>query len=94
MVKIGIIGGTGLENLEILDGASDLKVETPYGSPSSVFKEGKIIGESVVLLFRHGIEHTISPTNVNFKANIWALKEIGCTHILACLLYTSDAADE
>ena len=83
MVKIGIIGGTGLENLEIIEGSSDISIKTPYGSPSSALKEGSINGENIVVLSRHGTDHTISPTNVNFRANIWALKEIGCTHILA-----------
>ena len=46
-------------------------------------KKGKIEGQHVAILSRHGVDHSISPTNVNFRANIWALKKIGCTHILA-----------
>mgnify|MGYP001269248317 CR=1 FL=1 len=83
MVKIGIIGGTGLENMEIIENSSDISIKTPYGNPSSALKEGSINGENIVVLNRHGKSHTISPTNVNYRANIWALKEIGCTHILA-----------
>lgn len=83
MVKIGIIGGSGLDNPEILEDAKDVEVKTPYGKPSSSLKVGKIKGVDVVLLGRHGREHTVPPTQVNFRANIHALKEQGCTHILA-----------
>ena len=83
IVKIGIIGGSGLDDPDILEEAKDIEVETPFGKPSSSLKVGKIDGVEVVLLARHGREHTIPPTQVNFRANIHALKEAGCTHILA-----------
>ncbi|MBW2992398.1 S-methyl-5'-thioadenosine phosphorylase [Candidatus Woesearchaeota archaeon] len=83
MVKIGIIGGSGLDNPEILEEVEDIEVDTPFGKPSSKLKIGKIKGIDVVLLARHGREHTIPPTQVNFRANIRALKDQGCTHILA-----------
>jgi 5'-methylthioadenosine phosphorylase len=83
MTKIGIIGGSGLDNPEILQDAQDLDVETKYGKPSSPLKVGKISEVEVVLLARHGREHTIPPTQVNNQANIQALKDIGCTHIIA-----------
>lgn len=83
LVKIGIIGGSGLDNPDFLKDSNDVEVNTPYGKPSSLLKEGKINGVEVVLLARHGREHTIPPSQVNFRANIHALKERGCTHILA-----------
>lgn len=83
MVKIGIIGGSGLDDPDILEDVKDKEVTTPYGAPSSPLKEGKIKGVDVVLLARHGREHTIPPTQVNYRANIHALKDAGCTHILA-----------
>lgn len=83
MVKIGIIGGSGLDNPDILQNAKDIQVITPYGETSSPLKTGTIAGVDVILLARHGREHTIPPTEVPFQANIWALKEAGCTHILA-----------
>ena len=83
MVKIGIIGGSGLDDPDILEEAKDLEVDTPFGKPSSALKIGKIKGVDVVLLARHGREHTVPPTQVNFRANIQALKDQGCTHILA-----------
>lgn len=83
MVKIGIIGGSGLDDPDILQDAKETEVETPYGKPTSAIKQGKIRGIDVVLLARHGREHTVPPTQVNFRANIYALKKAGCTHILA-----------
>lgn len=83
MVKIGIIGGSGLDNPQILENAKETEVETPYGMPTSRLTEGKINGVDVVLIARHGKKHQYPPTNVNYRANIWALKKIGCTHILA-----------
>jgi 5'-methylthioadenosine phosphorylase len=83
LVKIGIIGGSGLDNPDILKDAEDINVETAYGRPSSPLKKGKIHDVDVVLIARHGREHTIPPTQVNFRANIQALKDQGCSHILA-----------
>jgi 5'-methylthioadenosine phosphorylase len=83
LVKIGIIGGSGLDDPDILKDAKDVKVATPYGEPSSALKQGRIAGVDVVLLARHGRQHTIPPTQVNFRANINALKQQGCTHIIA-----------
>lgn len=83
MVKIGIIGGSGLDNPDILEDVKDVKVSTPYGEPSSSLKVGKIQGTDVVLIARHARDHSIPPTQVNYRANIQALKDTGCTHILA-----------
>ncbi|MFX1592138.1 MAG: S-methyl-5'-thioadenosine phosphorylase [Promethearchaeota archaeon] len=83
MVKIGIIGGSGLDNPDILKDVKDIEVDTPYGKPSSPLKLGKIHDVDVVLIARHGREHTIPPTQVNFRANIQALSNQGCSHILA-----------
>lgn len=83
MNKIAVIGGSGLENPAILKNATELKVETPYGPTSSDFKCGTIGGREVVLLSRHGRQHTIPPSQVNNRANIWAIHQMGCTHILA-----------
>ena len=83
MNKIGIIGGSGLDNPDILQHPADRIVTTPYGVPSSPLRSGSIGGVPVVLLARHGREHTIPPTQVNYRANIHALREAGCTHLLA-----------
>ena len=83
MVKIGIIGGSGLNDPNILHKAKEKKVTTPYGEPSSDITTGEINGVEIAMIARHGKQHTIPPTQVNYRANIWALKEEGCTHILA-----------
>ncbi|MEI6802246.1 MAG: S-methyl-5'-thioadenosine phosphorylase [Burkholderiales bacterium] len=83
MIKIGIIGGSGLDNPQILHSPHDVTATTRWGQPSSPLKCGTIAGVDVVLLARHGREHTIAPSGVNFRANIAALQEAGCTHILA-----------
>lgn len=81
--KIAIIGGSGLENPDLLKNAQHVNVETPYGATSSPIITGTIGEVEVAILSRHGLEHTIPPSKVNNRANIWALKQIGCTHILA-----------
>ncbi len=83
MVKVGIIGGSGLENPKILKNAKGIEVETPYGSPTSFLTCGTIEEVEVVIIARHGKDHSIYPSKVNFRANIFAFKEQGCTHILA-----------
>lgn len=83
MTKIAIIGGSGLENPEILQQASHKTVQTPYGDPSSDFISGSIGQVDVVLLSRHGRNHTITPSKVNNRANLYAIQQLGCTHILA-----------
>lgn len=82
-IKVGIIGGSGLDNPDILKHAEEISVDTIYGKPSSALKLGKIGNVDVVLLARHGRKHQIPPTNVNYRANIQALKDTGCTHIIA-----------
>ena len=83
MNKIGIIGGSGLDDPSLFEDPRDIDMDTPWGKPSCTLREGLIGGVPVVLMARHGREHTIPPTQVNYRANIWALKEVGCTHILA-----------
>lgn len=82
-MKIGVIGGSGLDNPQILKNAAEKEVNNKYGQPSSVLTCGEIGGVPVVILARHGRNHDIMPTKVNNLANIYALKEEGCTHILA-----------
>ena len=83
MVKIGIIGGSGLDDPKLLENYEIIDIHTPYGPPSSSIIQGKLSGVDVAILARHGKKHQIMPSNVNYRANIWALKELGCTHIIA-----------
>jgi len=83
MIKIGIIGGSGLEDPQILKEKKVQEVTTKFGKPSSALTIGKISGVDVVILSRHDKDHSIPPTQVNYRANIQALKNQGCTHIIA-----------
>jgi len=83
MIKVGIIGGSGLDDPKVCENAEEITVTTPYGSPSSTLTCGQIREVPVVILARHGKDHSIYPSGVNFRANIWALKKQGCTHVLA-----------
>lgn len=83
MNKVAIIGGTGLEDPSILKNPREIEIDTPFGKPSSSFKAGEIEGVEVFILSRHGRDHSIPPTQVNNRANIWAINELGCNHILA-----------
>lgn len=83
MVKIGIIGGTGLDNPKILENYSEKTAKNKYGKLASPLKIGKIKGIDTIILSRHGKEHNIMPTKINYLANIKALKDENVTHILA-----------
>ncbi len=82
-MKIGIIGGSGLENPNLLENYKELDVDTPFGKPSSKLITGKIGSVDVVIISRHGLKHEIPPTQVNNRANIFALKYEGCKYIIA-----------
>ena len=83
MVKIGIIGGSGLDNPELLQNYEEKEVLTKYGMPSSKIICGELAGVEVCILARHGRNHEIPPHLINYRANIMALKELGCDLILA-----------
>jgi 5'-methylthioadenosine phosphorylase len=81
--EIGIIGGTGLYDPELLKNVKEVTVDTPYGAPSDAIIVGELAGRCVAFLPRHGKKHTIRPTAVNSRANIFALKELGVQRVLA-----------
>jgi 5'-methylthioadenosine phosphorylase len=80
---IGIIGGTGLYNIEGFTSQKWVKVKTPFGNPSDDFLTGKLAGRDVVFLARHGRGHRILPSELNHRANIWAMKKLGAQWILS-----------
>jgi len=82
-VKIGIIGGSGFYSMEELENARSVEVSTPFGQPSAPLVEGSIKGVPVCMLARHGVGHSLLPADINYRGNIWALKERGVTHILS-----------
>lgn len=80
---IGLIGGSGLEKLNILKDTREVFAETPYGAPSSSLFYGRIADNEVYILSRHDRDHSITPSHVNNRANIHALKNLGCNYIFA-----------
>ena len=80
---LAIIGGTGLTRLSNLDVKQRSAVRTPYGEPSAQLTSGAIRGAPVIFLARHGDGHTIPPHQVNYRANVWALKEKGAHEIVS-----------
>jgi len=81
--EIGIIGGSGLYDPEIVRNAKEFKVYTPYGRPSDNIIVGEVEGRKVAFLPRHGRGHRIPPHRINYRANIWALKSIGVRWVIA-----------
>jgi len=83
MADLAIIGGTGLTTLKNLEISRREVMRTPYGEPSGPLVTGTLCGQEVVFLARHGHGHTIPPHMVNYRANIWALHEIGVRNVIA-----------
>ena len=83
MGKIGIIGGSGLYNIEGIEKVRAVAVATPFGRPSDKYITGRLSGKEVVFLPRHGIGHRISPSEINFRANIYGMKKLGVDRIVS-----------
>jgi 5'-methylthioadenosine phosphorylase len=84
-IKIGIIGGSGLTKIGIIDDIEEIDVNTPFGNTSEKIILGKISGVEIAFISRHGKHHTIPPHEINYRANIFALKECG----VECLISTT-----
>ena len=82
-VEIGVIGGTGLYDPKLFKNVKKVKVHTPFGSPSDEITVGELNGKSIAFLPRHAEKHTIRPSDVNSRANIFALKKLGVQRVLA-----------
>jgi 5'-methylthioadenosine phosphorylase len=82
-MAIGILGGTGVYDAKLLTDVEQVKVSTPYGMASDLITKGKIAGKDIVIIPRHGSKHFYSPSKVPYRANIWAMKELGVTKILS-----------
>ncbi|MEM7327363.1 MAG: S-methyl-5'-thioadenosine phosphorylase [Pseudomonadota bacterium] len=80
---IGVIGGSGLYEIDGLENAEAVQIETPWGAPSDVLMKGQVGEVEFVFLPRHGKGHRLSPTTVPYRANIDALKRLGCTDVLS-----------
>lgn len=82
-MRIGIIGGSGLYDIEGIRDVERVEVDTPFGRPSGAFTLGKLVGREVVFLPRHGSSHTILPSELPFRANIYGMKKLGVGQIIA-----------
>src|SRR5271154_2153207 len=82
-VRIGIIGGSGLYSMEGLTGTREVRVKTPFGEPSDAFVIGELEGHHVAFLARHGRGHRLSPSEINYRANICALRMLGVERVLS-----------
>lgn len=78
--EIGVFGGSGF--YELLEGAREYEIQTPYGAPSSPVTIGEVAGRQVAFLARHGRQHTIPPHKINYRANLSAMKQLGVTQII------------
>jgi 5'-methylthioadenosine phosphorylase len=82
-VKIGVIGGSGLYNMEALKDVEEVQVNTPFGNPSDAFVVGTLNGVGVAFLARHGRGHRLLPTELPYRANIYAMKLLGVERIIS-----------
>jgi 5'-methylthioadenosine phosphorylase len=79
---IGIVGGTGLYRMEGLEVTRSSEIETPFGPPSGPLMLGRLAGREIAFLPRHGLRHDLLPSEINFRANIWALKSVGVRTVI------------
>lgn len=82
-IRIGIIGGSGLYQMDALENQREVPVDTPWGDPSDAYITGRIAGREVAFLARHGRGHRIMPSHLNFRANIFGLKSLGVEYVLS-----------
>jgi len=82
-VRIGVIGGSGLYNMPGLENAREVRVKTPFGDPSDALVVGQLEGKRVAFLARHGRGHRVLPSEINFRANICAMKQLGVERIIS-----------
>jgi len=80
---IGIIGGSGLYQMDAISDLEEIELATPFGAPSDAFLRGRMGDVTVVFLPRHGRGHRVSPSELNFRANIWGMKKLGVSRILS-----------
>jgi 5'-methylthioadenosine phosphorylase len=81
--EIGVLGGSGLYALAGLESFEEVRVDTPFGAPSDAFRIGALEGRRVAFLARHGREHRLLPSEINFRANLWAMKSLGVSRVLS-----------
>ena len=80
---LGILGGSGLYEMEGFEGAREVTLDTPFGAPSDAFVTGRLEGREIVFLARHGRGHRVTPSEVNYRANVWGMKKLGVDFLVA-----------
>ncbi len=83
MARIGVIGGSGLYKIEGMEIKEKKRINTPFGRPSGEFVLGRLEGKDVVFLPRHGVGHSINPSGINYRANIYGMKELGVERVIS-----------
>ncbi len=83
VAPLGILGGSGLYDIEGFEGREEVHLDTPFGTPSDAFILGTLEGRDVVFLSRHGRGHLVSPSEINYRANIWGMKKLGVEFLVA-----------
>ena len=92
-MTLAIIGGTGLTRIEALQIIDEQCLQTPYGSPSAPYQIAELGGKTLIFLARHGNPHRIPPHKINYRANIWGLKQLGVTEIIGVAAVGGIGAD-
>lgn len=82
-VRLGVLGGSGLYEMDGFEGREEVRLETPFGEPSDAFITGRLEGREIVFLSRHGRGHKVNPSEINYRANIWGMKKLGVDALIA-----------
>src|SRR5438034_9136826 len=82
-IRIGVIGGSGLYQMDGLTGIEEVDIDTPFGKPSDAYRLGVLDGRKIAFLARHDRSHSISPSEINFRANVYGFKQLGVEWILS-----------
>ncbi len=81
--RLGVLGGSGLYDIEGFEGREEIRIDTPFGAASDAFVTGTLEGRDIVFLSRHGRGHRLSPSTVNYRANVWGMKQLGVEFLVA-----------
>jgi 5'-methylthioadenosine phosphorylase len=81
--RIGVIGGSGLYEMEGFEGRREVALDTPFGEPSDAFVTGTLEGKEIVFLSRHGRGHRVNPSEINYRANIWGMRKLGVEFLVS-----------
>lgn len=82
-VRLGVLGGSGLYEMDGFEGREEIRLETPFGEPSDAFVTGRLEGREIVFLSRHGRGHRVNPSEINYRANVWGMKKLGVDALIA-----------